>query len=218
MLIHALLLLRAASCQALPLTPGTSWTYRADVAWTAAPGDSMARRSISWTTRVIDVRATDSAVVATVDGWPTDLAWWTPERARSTSVLYCIGGRLYVLHPQPGTATSVVDELLNGRRRPSLDALVVRLPLRTGDLYGRDAAERQDNMYAWYVESATPAPDSLRRLASRTADSVYSLVYRTLPDFTRSDFLPGLGMVRYVYSHHGTTADSKATLVAFRPG
>lgn len=208
----------AVSCEGLPLAPGTTWTYRADVAWAASSGDSIGRRTIPWTTTVSAVRASDSAVVATVEGWSTDLAWWTPEHAPSTSVLYCAGGRIFLLHPGPGTTAELVDALLDGTRRPIEQELAFRFPMRTGDLYGRDAAERGDNMYAWLVESAAPPSDSVRNLTTGVADSVYTIVYRSLPDHSRIDFVPGLGVVHYVYQHNGTTATTEAWLVAFRPG
>jgi hypothetical protein len=203
-------------CQGLALTPGTTWTYRAEVAWEAGAADSIARQSLPWTTTIITARTSDSAVAALVSGWPTDLAWWTPGRLPSTSVLYCTGGRIYLFHPQPGTEPQFIDALLNGQQTPALENLILSLPLHTGGLYARDPAERQDAFYAWYVETAELAPDSLRRLQPGKADSLYSIVYRTAPDYTLIGFLPGLGVVHYVYNHHGTTAESEAWLVAYR--
>ena len=201
-------------CPALPLTAGSSWTYRAQVAW-AAGSDSAARRTMLWTTAVVAVQANDSALAATVRGWPTDLAWWVPEDAPTLSVVYCAGGRVYHLRPVMGNAAALADSLLSGRRRPDADDLILDLPLHIGRLFGRDPAERDDTFYAWLVEGAEPVPPSLRRLRPGLGDSLYTLVYRTNPDYTEVGFVPGLGVAHYRYSHHGTTAEADARLMGY---
>jgi hypothetical protein len=205
-------------CPGLPLSPGTLWSYHADVAWAIGTGDSAGHQSLSWTATVLTVQASDTAVAATIRGWPSDLAWWTPGREPSTSVLYCAGGRVYQRHPQPGAAAALAESLLNGRQRPTADDLILELPLHTGDLFGRDPADRRDTFYAWFVEAAEPVPPSVRGLVPSLGDSLYSVVYRTNPDYTLVGFVPGLGVAHYVYSHHGTTAEAEAWLVAFRRG
>ncbi len=204
-------------CPGLPLTLGTVWTYHAEIAW-AGTGDSTGHESLSWTATILAVQASDSAVAATVRGWPSDLAWWTPRQAPSTSVLYCIAGRVYYFRPQPGTAAALVASLVHGEQRPTAHDLILKLPLRTGDLFGRDPAERRDPLYAWLVEAAERVPHSVRRLRPGVGDSLYSVVYRTLPDYTLVGFVPGLGVAHYVYRHHGTMAETEAWLVAFQPG
>jgi len=218
MLTSLLALVGSASCPGLPLTPGTTWTYRAEVAWAVGTGDSTGRQCLAWTTTVVSVQASDSAVAATVQGWPSDLAWWTPGHSPSTSVLYCVGGRVYLLRSQLGTAAELVEAVLNGQHRPTADDLILRLPLHTGDLFGRDSAERHDTFYAWVVEGAGPVPVSVRRVRPGVTDSLYSVVYRATPDYTLIGFVPGLGVAHYMYSHHGTTAETDAWLVAYRPG
>lgn len=213
MLPLLLALASSGPCPALPLEAGSAWTYRADVAWAA--GDSAARRTILWTTTVLTVQANDSALAATVQGWPTDLAWWEPGQAPTLSVLYCAGGRVYEMHPASGTAAALARDLLAGRVRPGLDDLILDPPLATGRLFGRNPAERKDTFYAWLVERAEPVPPSLRRLRPKVGDSLYSLVYQTNPDYTEVGFVPGLGVARYVYHHNGTTADAEASLMAY---
>ena len=203
-------------CPALPLETGSSWTYRADVAWAA--GDSAARRTILWTTTVLTVQASDSALAATVRGWPTDLAGWEPGAAPTLSVIYCAGGRVYEMHPATGTAAALARDLLAGSVRPGLDDLILDPPLKTGRLFGRDPAERKDTFYAWLVERAEAVPPSLRRLRPEVGDSLYSLVYQTNPDYTEIGFVPGLGVAHYVYSHHGTTAEADARLMGYGTG
>jgi len=68
------------------------------------------------------------------------------------------------------------------------------------------------------VESADSLPASVRRLRLDLTDSLYTLVYRTNPDHTILGFVPGVGIVRYAYSHHGTTAEADAWLVGYHEG
>lgn len=210
--------LGAGPCPALPLRPGTAWTYQVEVAWAVGRGDSVAHARLSWTTTVLAVRGADSVVAATVLGWPTDLAWWAPGREPSTALLYCLGSRVYLVPAAPQTVAALADSLVSGTRRPSADQLVLQFPLRTGDLFGRAPDERQDTFYAWFVESAEPVPPAVRRLQRAAGDSLYMLVYRTNPDHTSIGFVPGLGVARYAYRHHGTPADAQAALVGFRLG
>lgn len=212
------ILLGSPPCAGLPLEPGTSWTYRAAVAWTAGGSDSVRRDSVSWTTTVLAASGSDSTLAATVSGWPTDLAWWEPGRTATVAVVFCSEGRVYLLHSPAGPASAVVESLLNGARRPTPDDLILQLPLRTGQLFGRAAAGRSDALYAWLVESAEPVPPAIRRLRPGPSDSLYSVAYRSLPDHTIVGFVPELGVVHYMYVHHGTTAEADAWLVGFHEG
>jgi hypothetical protein len=207
-----------ASCPQLPLAPETSWTYRAEVAWTLADSDSVQRKTILWTTTVLTLETRDSINVATVKDWPTGLAWWEPNQPDGRSILLCAAGRIYHIKPLDGISVALVDSLLTGLRQPSSDELILRFPLHSSDLFGRDAADREDTLYAWYVESAQSIPDGLARMQAGLSDSLYTLAYRSLPDHQLVDFVPGLGITRYVYGHHGTVAQADAVLVDFRPG
>lgn len=201
-------------CPVVPLTTGRSWTYHAHVSWTVAGSTAVRDTTITWTTRILDVRTQDSVSVALVRDWPTALAWWEPGQSPDTTLIVCISARLFQIATIGGGTAALGDSLLSGRRRPSVDDLLLQLPLHTGDLYGREPSDRPDTYYAWYVESATPVSSQLARLGARRTDSVYTVAYRTLPDHQILDYLPGFGLTRYVYAHHGTVAAASALLVA----
>lgn len=209
--------LGSVPCAGFPLKSGTTWTYRARVAWDGT--DSAHHATVTWTTTVVAVHASDSTLAATVRGWPADLAWWQPHgNEPTTTVLYCAGNRVYLSRPSPGAAPALAASLLSGAQRPSADDLLFELPLHRGRLYGRDTLERQDTFYAWFVESAAAVPPSVRRLRPGLSDSLYSVTYRTNPDHTILGVVPGLGVVHYAYAHHGTVAEVDAWLVAYREG
>ena len=122
-------------------------------------------------------------------------------------------GRVYHIAAASGNLTALADSLLTGSRPPALNELILQLPLHTGDLFGRDRADRPDTFYAWYVESAAPVPPDVQRLQPGLRDSVYTLIYPTMPDHQRIRFVPGLGITGYLYNHHGTVAEADAVLV-----
>ena len=212
------ILVDSSSCPGLPLKLGTSWTYRAEVAWDAGGNDRARRQTVRWTTTVVSVLSSESAVAATVQGWPDDLAWWEPHQSPTTSVIYCTGGRVYLFHSPTDSAQALAASLLSGARHASVGDLILELPLRTGQLYGRDTSERGDTFYAWFVESAESIPSTVRRLRAGLGDSLYTVTYRTNPDHTILGFVPGLGIAHYVYVHHGTLAEADAWLVAYTEG
>jgi len=46
----------------------------------------------------------------------------------------------------------------------------------------------------------------------------YTFTLITRPDTTQDTFCPGIGFVRHLYSHHGTTQDEDFELTSFTPG
>lgn len=44
----------------------------------------------------------------------------------------------------------------------------------------------------------------------------YLLARRTGPDHTFIEFMPGVGILRYTYGHHGTGAEADLRLVEFQ--
>ncbi|HWA58266.1 MAG TPA: hypothetical protein VG692_13485 [Gemmatimonadales bacterium] len=196
-------------CRDLPLRPGTRWSYDARVAWSVPGSDSIGRGTISWTTEVVSSRSRDTLLAAVVRGWPTELAWWAPGQAPKLSVVFCRANRVFHLEPYLGTAASLADSLLAGSRMPSQDDLILDLPLHVDQLFGREASERADFFYAWYVDSVTPAP------GVAPGDSTYYLTYRTMPDHQLVGFVPKVGVVSYTYGHHGTVAEADAHLTRF---
>ena len=72
-------------------------------------------------------------------------------------------------------------------------------------------------MYCWVVEqSATRKLDSVKG-APAGKQPVFALHFRTLPDDTTAEVVPGLGILSYQYHHHGSVADTELQLVEFHP-
>jgi hypothetical protein len=79
-----------------------------------------------------------------------------------------------------------------------------------------DRGDRPDGFYAWIVESAIPPVRGASWSPLAHGASGWRLAYRTLPDHELLDFAPGVGITRYVYSHHGTVAETNVRLLTVR--
>ena len=104
------------------------------------------------------------------------------------------------------------------RALPQTAEALLELPLAVGRKWDQDPA-REDTWYCWCVERAQATGLSIGGFASRGPLKTYRLAYRTCPDHQLLDIVPGLGIVRFVYNHHGTVASSDVRLISFsRPG
>lgn len=99
-------------------------------------------------------------------------------------------------------------------RQPHTSLIACRV--RVGALFGRDSAGHADALYAWTVESAAPVEPRLRALVATAAESSYTVARRTLSDHQVVDYVPGLGLTRYRYAHHGVVSEVDAVLIAYR--
>jgi hypothetical protein len=167
---------------------------------------------------VLQIRSSRDARVALVRGWVQDLAWYTPAQRPTDSVLLEYRGRLYRFAAADSAAA--LDTLIEAVRDTSGAAhrvqLVIDSSLVVGRVFGqdRDTDKRGDGLYAWSVESRTAVSDHPRWLALATTPVRWRLAYRTAPDHQLLEFVPGVGVSRYVYAHHGTVANSDVRLSA----
>ena len=77
---------------------------------------------------------------------------------------------------------------------------------------------RDDDMYCWAVNSVESVSlTNVKGLAPKRYE-VYEIDYRTNPDDITLQLLPGVGVIRYQYHHHGTVAETDVKLVAFHTG
>ncbi len=201
------------------LVAGREWEYAGVGKWTGE-GQRLDSGSIRWLMRCLVVRSASGVRVALLRGWVHDLAWYDPGSTPGYSVLLEYRQRLFVIDaPDSAAAVDTFAQALrsgtNGLhdRTPVIDSGLV-----VGRVYGGapDRGDRQDGFYAWNVESAIPLArqTSWRTLANGA--NGWRLAYRTVPDHELLDFVPGVGITRYVYSHHGTVAETNVRLLAVR--
>jgi hypothetical protein len=105
-------------------------------------------------------------------------------------------------------ATSLIEELSNSASDPSEGPDVeYLLPLRDGQAWGRDS-DRDDTKYEWFVTSEEKV-----KVPAGPFDACYRIVYQTLPDTTARWICPGVGLVAYEYTHHGTIMHERVELI-----
>ncbi len=79
----------------------------------------------------------------------------------------------------------------------------------TSQIFGEAAQiTRADGNYFWKVtEKHAFEPSSIRGLKIHGPFDRFTLIYQTIADEITMDIVPGIGLVRYRYSHHGTPGE-----------
>jgi len=223
-LVAASLLNEAVAAEpagALPLTKGTSWTYKGTVRWSKAGQKEPQIKEVEWTMKVLEVMEKNHVRAALVEGHPLDLAHYREGRKPSNYVVICAGSGKYYLIAQP-RATKVweqmkkSDPLLRGIVKEG--ELFLDLPLTVGEVFGGAGdITRQDHVNHWKVASEQDLkPGKIPGITG--GGKQYELLLRTHPDEERVLFLPGVGFTEYEYSHNGTPSDLRLKLVQFHKG
>ncbi len=188
-----------------PTVPGTYWVYRGTTQWTLPGTASVEKQELTWRVEVVEQRRGDGFEVAILRGFPSELAAYEPGKQPGEFALVILDGAAYYL--VEGAAVSVVRASAGA---PAVDAedLLFRWPLHRGDRFGEPASvARPDGMYSRVVKEASRSRNSgIER---------YRLTQRTLPDREVLDFVPGLGVVGFAYTHRGTVSSTDLRVVEF---
>lgn len=218
-LLTSVLALGATSCP-IPLDKGTQWTYEGKVEWTLSGSATVKTAQIRWVTKVVDCIKGSKAQAAVVRGFPDELMWYEPSRSPSFSVLLSVSNHVYRLRAEGEDQAGFLARQLirNPRQLPQTAEALLELPLALGRTWGQDPG-REDTWYGWCVEQVQAKALPVRGFASKRPLKTYQLAYRTCPDHQLLDIAPGLGIVRFVYHHHGTVASTDVHLVSVsKPG
>ena len=202
-----------------PIDPGLTWIYRGHIRWTG-PDRRVHDDSITWTMKIVSVRTGPYARAALAQGWVQDLAWHEPSKKPTYCALIGRAGRLYhVAALDSASAVALLDSAVRAAALPpSVSDLVLDSALLVGAVYGRDSAtgKRDDTMYGWYVASDRVIAAQAAWKAANTRVRRVTLEYRTQPDYQLIEFVPGVGITRFVYSHHGTVAETDVRLISMK--
>jgi hypothetical protein len=211
------------SSSLFPLSEGTTWTYQGVVRWSHENSNDVSERQVTWTTQVKRVTRRQHLIAAVINGFPSDLNWSDGHPQPNDSLLLASDDGGYYVRPF-GDVKDGVKRLENPS--DSLqdlidpDDLFLQLPLAKGKKFCGDTEQmaREDDEYCWVVSSV----DRISLLKVKGLEpkqyEVYEVSFRTNPDDTKLQFLPGVGLIRYQYHHHGTVAETDMELVAFHSG
>lgn len=204
-----------------PLAPGNYWIYRG----TSRVGPGGGRPPIECE---LDVRVLVTGVRHLEDGVAVALL-------RRTSTPLRTGGQTEPFEPPSEVFAYFLDRekvyeiqgdavglLIGDGEREGMPLDEIRklvadttpafvFPLRDGQRFSGPCGElRTDGDYQWMVTKGEPVT-----LLGRRYEDVYVLRYGSLPGTIEIGFIPGLGVVRDQYAHHGTIIEWDLRLVSY---
>jgi hypothetical protein len=199
----------------IPMKLGARWVYRGRAEWFVSSKRTGRLENLRWIAEVIHSERRGLVTAAVFRNFPKSSAWYTPGQEDRYTVGLAYGGRF--AFQQCNTRAGAVKLAHTAKLPPGkYFELMLEPPLEQGQRIGGDP-HPNDTRWCWYVQSADAAVPRVQGVPAGLRKVVH-LVYMTNPDEQRVDVVPGLGITRYYYRHHGTTAVTDLRLVSFRPG
>jgi len=206
-----------------PLSKGSAWTYQGTAKWTRPDSGQVVEKSLTWKMEITETLRRGHVLAAVLKGHPADVAHFQEGKAPGNYLIVQVGSaKLYLLREDrvPEALARLRDEqdALHGLVRE--EEIFLDAPLVAGKIFGEAAQlTRGDGSYCWVVEAEAPAQlQGIKGIGAANARTCYRLIYRTRPDHTETELVPGIGITRYVYVHHGTVAETDVKLVEYRQG
>ncbi len=201
----------------IPLVSGTTWVYEGTVSWTVGSPGVVKSDRIRWSMQIIETRSTADCRAAVVKNFVKDLAWYEPNQAAQYTVIARRGSNVYIMSADSlADARSLLGDLLvRPDRHLTIDNWFLSLPLAKGRRWPVDTS-RDDNLYCWSVEDAWEAPVLAGDTSPSEMPAHFVVAYRTLSDHQTFEIVPGVGITRYVFGHHGTVSSADVHLVEVR--
>ncbi len=209
--------------QSFPLAEGARWVYQGTVKWTRPDSAEVIEQSIQWDMEVLKVVEREHVTGALIKGFPSDLAWYEDGKRPEEHLMVQVGpDKFYLLsgsQKDDAWAQLQAGDVWLGPLLTEHD-LWLELPLVRGKVFGdTESLTRADRWYCWHVEDELPADLSrIRGLSGRRPARTYQIAFRTNPDHQLVSFVPGVGVTRYLYRHHGTVSEADVSLIEYRPG
>ena len=205
----------------MPLRAGVKWVYKGKVEWTQGSKEKSAL--VTWTTAVVATFKGQGSLVTVVRDYPGRLAWYEPGQPHRYDILVSAGNRLYRYRAETlgadnqSAAVALAQGMARGavKTNESLDDLLFEFPLAIGKRWGGDP-DRDDRMYCWTIDDAKSKTIHASGIRAGRRYPVYTMAYRTNPDHEFIDFAPGIGIIHFIYGHHGTVAAADVRLVALK--
>jgi len=201
-----------------PLVKGNYWIYKGKIKWTPeGAGQKVKSKSLTWQMNTHDVMESAKYRIALVTGFPNDVAWYeegmTPQYSLVVQDDKCIYWNGYENRDNAMEAAKAIE----ADNQSSMSDLkcIIEFPLTKGKKYGVSDESRPDTMYAWYLKKINKVRLKVKGYKSQGPATRFRLIYRTNPDHIIMEFVPGLGITRYIYEHHGTVAFEDLHLVEY---
>lgn len=200
------------------LEAGREWIYRGSHISTNEGGE-IRTDSVRWTMRCVAVKQGAQLRVGLIRNWIADLAWQTPDTPVSFALLIEYHNQLSMLNNlDSAAALDSMNTVLKTDRPSSTAQLLIDSNLELWHSYGGESshAEEMPGFYAWQVEEIHPLDSTANWHHLAAEHQEYQIIYRTQPDHLILEFVPGVGITHYTYSHHGTPEEVDVVLLEVR--
>jgi len=197
-----------------PLAKGSYWIYRGQhKGQEAGQGLKVFSKKVICRTEVVDRIDRGGVLAVVVRGYPVC--------GEDLDVLISADGHHFYLLPAESSVLKRLkdpnDALVDLVRDDQIELV---LPLVKGERFCEASQmTRPDGFYCSVVEEERR--EKLRGVSGISGDlerTVYQIAFRTAPDYTAIDFVPGVGIISYDYVHHGTIDEEHLKLVEFHHG
>lgn len=207
---------------AFPLRPGTYWIYQAIARWGPADVSSPQEKLFNWKMEVDQVIHRGNLLAAVVTGFPRDLDRSHGDARPARSLIVEEGGSKFYWIP-PASSANALARLKNPKDSlaglTDADQIFLDLPLTDGKKFcGPTGMVRDDSFYCWVVGEPEVAELGEAKGIPAGATTAYPVRFFTMADSTSFDFVPGVGITRYLFQTHGAVNDTELRLLKFHAG
>lgn len=180
-----------------PCKRGEVYVYQGHGKWQSGSGrGSIFPEKVTLHSRVLRCINRPGERITIVRGLPFDDAWYFDGAGRSTYAIIQTRKGLYIQKTAIGPAIDLT------KLKPKLHKKYLRFPVKKNEC-ARKSHQRQDGMYCWWVDS----------VEKKSGKTLWNISYSTMPDDSLVQIEPGVGIVSYQYTHHGTVAEVTMHLV-----
>ena len=200
-----------------PLETGSYWIYSGTIETTI--NTSLIQKEIIWKMEVIETIRRGEITGYSMKGYPSDLSWYKDDQAPSIYSIIQIGDNKFYksgieTYERIENQADNLDNLVEERQ------LIFIFPLSKVNKYcPTEDINRSDSWYCWIVGKDTESINwEIIGLQEDNSLMPYSLTFMTGPDRESIQFVEGLGITKYIYSHHGTISNVYVKLVEYHAG
>lgn len=201
-----------------PMEKGTYWIYEGTVKWSESQNEVsvIKTRKLRWKMEVVESSHKGDVRAALMKGHPGDLAWYEEGTQPGDYLLVRNGNRFFFLHAED--AKDGYRDLVNSGKLPGERNIFFAWPLKRGRHFcDPEQHESPDGSYCWSVNDIQSV--QLRKMPVKPhAYRQYELALRTRPDHEIDYLVSGIGITKWIYSHHGSVSDVDVHLVEFHRG
>ncbi|MGD8455810.1 MAG: hypothetical protein PVF83_05435 [Anaerolineales bacterium] len=197
-----------------PLQEGAYWMYEGTVKWTKPNSSDIVEEEIIWKMEVEKVFQRNDVFGYEMLGAPWDLAWYEVGKQPNEYGIIQAGGKFFRtsidsvwrLWDESDALIALVNE----------DEVFLEVPLTMGKKFcGANSITRSDGRYCWNVQEEKQVELNVKGIDPDRTMTEFTIAQYTGPDQSIFNFVPGVGITRYQYVHHGTVSEVDIRLVEF---